>query len=558
MIKVVLVCLGLVLPGGLPVSAQTAGSPYLQLIATNHGVRAQWDIAGYYYLLQSSINLGATNAWIDEACASPVVASSAATFQYPNPIFGATNFTTNQIAYDLSLNESAKFFRMQPPHYLPLCSFAIFYLGPMEFSQTATMIVNGPVYASGPILVGTSASLTFNDVVTTSSTISAPFMDGLSSGWSPDSPAGWNTSFFGNPSTVTNVLPISPLITATNFHAMIDLPGPGETVSMDTNLAHLYYQAEILVLVTNDFGATGNSTVSVTLQNWSGGTLPGADPLPVVLVYTNVVSSPALPFLSLTNRFYDQREYKTNLVTQIDVGRFATWVATNSIVQSKLPSIYGIYPTVLYVADRRNHATNQMTCVRLMNGAQLPGNGGVGFTVVTPGPLYVWGNYNVQTAGSAANASAGTTNISSTVPAALYSDALTLLSSHWTDISSFTAYSQSSVAFDAVDDTVNAVLVTGNMPSTDSSGTGFSGGVHNLARFLEDWSNANLWLNTSLCRLWTSQTATNQFRNPAGFVTPPVNPYYNPPTRHYSYDPNLSNPAKIPPGVPIIVNFGAE
>jgi len=69
---------------------------------------------------------------------------------------------------------------------------------------------------------------------------------------------------------------------------------------------------------------------------------------------------------------------------------------------------------------------------------------------------------------------------------------------------------------------------------------------------LEDWIGKNLYLNTSLCRLWTSQMATNQFRNPQGFIPTPVNPYYNPPTRHFSFDLNFLNPAKIPPGIPAL------
>jgi hypothetical protein len=45
--------------------------------------------------------------------------------------------------------------------------------------------------------------------------------------------------------------------------------------------------------------------------------------------------------------------------------------------------------------------------------------------------------------------------------------------------------------------------------------------------------------------------ATNQFRNPQGFAPAPVNPYYNPPIRHFSFDLNFLNPAKIPPGIPM-------
>ena len=155
------------------------------------------------------------------------------------------------------------------------------------------------------------------------------------------------------------------------------------------------------------------------------------------------------------------------------------------------------------------------------------------------------GNYNIQTS---AGSAAGTNTYE--VPAALLADSLTVLSGHWTDSSSYTPYAQQS-SFTASNDTINAAIVVGTIPSTDTSATGFSGGVHNLPRLLENWSNATNYLNTSILRLWDSNMATNQFRNPSGFNPTPVNPYYNPPTRHYSFDQNFLNPAKVPPGIPV-------
>jgi hypothetical protein len=46
-----------------------------------------------------------------------------------------------------------------------------------------------------------------------------------------------------------------------------------------------------------------------------------------------------------------------------------------------------------------------------------------GFTVATPNPLYVWGNYNCPN-----SAYLGTTNTTTDYPASLVSDALTILS----------------------------------------------------------------------------------------------------------------------------------
>ncbi len=440
---------------------------------------------------------------------------------------------------------------------VPLTTWAIFYIGLLEFSQCATMIVNGRVQANGGIYVGTSASLTFNSGVSCTATLTAPLVDGLSSGWTPGNASTWNTTFNGSPGYTTNVATVTVSLNMTNSHFLIDIPPSGEAPTSTTGQQRLYNQAQMVLTVTNGPGSASvstNLTVRLTLQNSVNGQVPGNDPSPVVLTYTNATPallSANLPFLSLTNTTFDQRERDTNLFTQVDIGRLASWMSTNSNVQGKLPAVSGIYPTIFYVADRRSGASTQLPSVRLANGAQLPANNNLGFSVATPNPLYVLGDYNVQTASSSPHVAASTTDTTYTVPAALFSDALTVLSPNWTDSDGFTTYNNSVSSFDAADMTINAAIVTGTIPSTGTSGTTFSGGVHNLPRLLEDWSGKNLWLNTSILRLWDSNIATNQFRNPQGFNPAPVNPYYNPPTRHYSFDQNFLNPAKVPPGIPV-------
>ena len=131
------------------------------------------------------------------------------------------------------------------------------------------------------------------------------------------------------------------------------------------------------------------------------------------------------------------------------------------------------------------------------------------------------------------------------MPAALLCDAITILSANYVDSSSITNTGTASVS-----NVVNAAIITGNVPSTGSTATTFSGGVHNLMRMQEDWSSSTLVLNTSIVVLWSSQMATNQFRNPIGWSPSPLNPYYKPPTRQWGFDPNFYNPAKQPQGVP--------
>jgi hypothetical protein len=440
---------------------------------------------------------------------------------------------------------------------VPLSTWAIFYNGLLEFTQCATMSVDGRVHANGPIYVGTTASLTFNNPVSTTSTLTAPKVDGLGGGqFSP-----WNTTFNATPSYTTNVTSVSVSLNMTNSHFLIDIPPDSEDPTSDTGKQRLFNQAQIIVLVTNAPSGTGNPTVQVILQSSVNGAVPGNDPTPTILTYTNVTTallSTNLPFLSVSNSFYDQREQKTNLVTQIDVGRYNTWASTNSYVQGKLPAASGLYPTIMYVADRRNVNAKQLPVVRLANAAQIPSNGQLGFSVATMNPLYTYGNYNIQTS-SGGPQSNETNNPANKFPSALLSDSLTILSANWTDSEGNTAYSQANNNNNATETTINAAIVTGTVASTGTSDTTFSGGVHNLPRLLEDWSSQDLYLNTSILRLYDSQMATNQFRNPAGFSPAPVKPYYNPPTRHYAFDQNFLDPAKVPPGIPTVlvpIRFG--
>ena len=431
---------------------------------------------------------------------------------------------------------------------VPLNTWAIFYNGLLEFTQCATMQVNGPVMANGSIYVGTTAGLTFNSGVSTSGTLTAPLVDGLGNLWTPSKASTWGTTFKASPGYSTNNASVTVSLNMTNSHYMIDVPPSTESPTSETGQQRLYNEAQMVLMVTNSTTGT-NPTVTLSIRNSINGQVPGNDPTPTVLSYTNLTAAALntnLPFLSLTNISYDQRETDTNIFTQIDISKLGTWMATNTSIQGKLPASAGLYPTILYVADRRPITSTKLSSVRLINGAKLPSNGGLGFTVATMNPLYVQGDYNVQTS---AGKSTGTANTYE-VPAALMSDALTILSANWNDSQGFSAYSSSSSAFKATTTTINAAIVTGTVPSTGTSSTTFSGGVHNLTRLLENWSSANLYLNTSILRLWNSTIATNQFRNPAGFSPAPTNPYYNPPTRYFSYDHNFLNPAFAPPGIP--------
>jgi len=414
---------------------------------------------------------------------------------------------------------------------VPLCTYAIFYNGLLEFSTAATMTVNGRVHANANIYVGSSAKLTFNDTVTTTGTISAPQNNGGGPGWT------YLPTYNGNPTYKTNVPTLTLSMNMTNTHALIDLPPTGELPTSVDGEQRLYNQAHVVLLVSN-------STVTALIQTSVSGQVPGADTGKLTLTSPTNVAALAtnFPFLTITNKFVDQREDKTNLVAEIDVKKYGKWITTNSSVISKFPTGSGTYPTILYVANNRSSTSTQLPVVRLVNGADLPKNGGLGYSVATPNPLYVKGDYNVTNSAVSHPDRRASTNTTATVPAAVMSDALTILSTSWSDSSSFSSSSTGPNATTAT--TVNAAILTGIVASTGNTSTTFSGGVHNLPRLLENWGSSTLWLNTSIINLFNSTKATGKF------VTPGSSSYYVAPTRQFSFDQNFLDPAKQPPGMP--------
>ncbi len=402
-------------------------------------------------------------------------------------------------------------------------------------------------------------TLTFNTTVTASGIVEAP--DNNDGHWASGSSVtnfnnSWNTTF-NNVTGTTNkfinkLATIQISLPMTNTHTLIEVPSTNDAATI-TGQQRLYNKAQVILTVSNlNSGDPYTSNVVVTLRIQSPPTsadVPGADPTPTVINYTNpILPNASLPFLTLNNKFYDRREGKTNITTQIDVGlykkldhqRFRRGERQISREWCKRVSHHSFRGRQSQHGHRgRNAGGNKLGVVRLTNGISPPSNGGAGWTIATPDPLYVWGNYNQTVSGNL-----GTTNTATgTVPCALMSDALTILSSAWSDSTSLSSsYSTGSGSWDANAATVNAAILTGIVPSTGTDSMHFSGGVHNLPRLLEDWTGVNLTLNTSIINLYNSSTAVGGFRNPGT--------YYAPPTRKFSYDNNFSDPTKVPPGIP--------
>jgi hypothetical protein len=154
--------------------------------------------------------------------------------------------------------------------------------------------------------------------------------------------------------------------------------------------------------------------------------------------------------------------------------------------------------------------------VRLINGASLPA---AGFSLVTPNPIYVQGNYNANRA-----------------PALLAGDAVTVLSGSWSDLNGAKLLT-SRIAANMI---VNAAVITGIVPT---GGGAYSGGVENSLRLLEDWNGKTLTFNGAIAVIYYSKIADAPWGGPE---------VYKPPTRAWSYDENLHQAANTPPGMPAV------
>lgn len=220
-----------------------------------------------------------------------------------------------------------------------------------------------------------------------------------------------------------------------------------------------------------------------------------------------------------------------------------TWLnSTNgSPYDNQLYNDTGHYIDSVYVYNNAPSSSSELPSVRVANGATLPSVNGqsAGLSVITPDPLYVLGDYNAS--GQSLN---NGTNVMDTAPAALIGDAITVLSSKWSDSYSLTHESATSPSGrTATPTTINAATFEGIVPS---NGNHYSGGVENFLRLLENWSGIKLTYNGSIVVMFPSQYATNNWS---------YGSYYTAPVRDWSFDLNFMTQSGLPPLTPEVTAF---
>ncbi|MGA2243650.1 MAG: hypothetical protein ABSH48_01520 [Verrucomicrobiota bacterium] len=388
---------------------------------------------------------------------------------------------------------------------IPIFQFAMYSSGDMEISCGQPFNVDGRVHSNGNLYVEPDSSLTFDSSVTAVEKILFS-REPLDTRGPPAGSVVYVHPELERAPVQALTLPIGTTNSPQAVRAIIEPPPAGESPASPMGMLRYYNLCDMLIIATNT--GMGVCATSGNFNNF------------LTIVPTNELAA----FVTLTNSFWDAREGKTVMPIDINVGALTAWNATNT---SFSPSLLGSNLTAVYVLDLRTLPGSALGAVRVRNGLQLPPNG---LTVATGLPLYVLGDYNEDI-----TANLGTTNTSATEPASLVADAITVLSDAWKD-------GNSSASLDsrgAASTTVNAALLTGNVPTTLGN---YSGGMENFPRFLENWGLANVFTyNGSMILMFPSLYATNVWG---------LDNVYNPPARNWAFDANFNDPTKLPPKTP--------
>ena len=388
---------------------------------------------------------------------------------------------------------------------IPIFQFAMYSSGDMEISCGQPFTITGRVHSNAQLYIEPDNLMTFQSDVTSVGDILFQ-RDPLDSRGPPVGSVLYQAQESSHVAALT--LPIGVSNSPTAIREIIEPPPTLEDPNSPMGRQRYFNEADMVLVVTNigtNFVVTGAS-----------GRFNGFN--------TAIPATELNSFVSTTASFWDARESKTVLPIDINIANFTAWSATNSNVRTALGSRD---VSSIYILDARTLPGSNLGAVRVSQGTQLPSRG---LTVATASPLYVWGDYNQS---NPANLS--TADTSTTLPASLASDAITILSPSWTDANSAAAVSTRT----ASPVTVNAAILAGAVDTVDGA---YGGGMENFPRFLEVWGLANAFTyNGSMVKMFPSLYATNTWGH---------SNVYSPPKRNWAYDINFNDPAKLPPLTP--------
>lgn len=416
-------------------------------------------------------------------------------------------------------NVSAKVRRVFEKKYDNPWSHAMFFNDDLEFQPSSALTIRGSIHTNSNLYIGTS-NFTAADKVAyageyvngfhpgdtrAGNTASAPSfpVDLPPSQESPYLPFGWNLKLTNADGTVNN----------DSYHELIERPNftGGQTDPLEE--VRFYNQAGYRVLI----GPSNN----ITIEQYN----------PTTKVATSVTSGSAYNAFLGTNGclstglvMQDNREGNYVRIVNVDMAKLNTSVSNG---------ISG-WNGVLYISDTSSGTPANVTYgttpvsgvtrrgIRLINGAIWSPNSGI--TIASENPVYIQGNFNAGGSSPPSNTTAPPTASpypSPTVsnynmkPCAIIADAINVLSGAWVDTKS-TSDVQERIASHT---TINAALVSGNVPS--SSGD-YSGGGENFLRLQESWKDARLTYYGSMVQLYASLQATSRLTNVGQLMKAPL------------------------------------
>ena len=391
---------------------------------------------------------------------------------------------------------------------IPVFQFAMYSSGEMEISCGQPFDITGRVHSNGELYVEPDSSLTFESSVTAVQSILFQ-RDPLDTRGQPS-----GSVVYVHPDQKVSpvpalTLPIGTTNTPQAIREIIEPPPAGEDPNSPLGQLRYYNQCDMVVVASD----TGISATSGSFNNFA----------------TSIPTNELMTFVSTLTSFFDARESKTVQPIDINIGNLTAWSQTNASLRY---STFGsnLILNSVYVVDSRTLPGTSLGAVRVLNGLQLPPNG---LTVATGRPLYVWKDYNQTN-----SANLGTANTSTTRPASLVGDAITILSDSWVDANSTSPVGSRTASVT----TVNAAFLTGAVDTTLGH---YSGGMENFPRFLETWGPTQFTYNGSMIKMFPSLYATNAWNN--------NNNIYSPPKRNWAYDANFDDPTKLPPKTPSLL-----
>ncbi len=383
----------------------------------------------------------------------------------------------------------------------PLFDFAIFYDDDLELLPGPSMTFAGKVHANGDIYVGVGGSKTLtidsdyfrctgeiyrerkNNGSTTYGTVSIKDSEGnfQTLGSSEDFEA------FSDPQQWIDFADDRWGGTVqTGSHGVLNQNAPD--IGSIANDGHYRNTADLVIRNDRIYHTQDGVEVDVTSQ------MPGA-------------------ISESSSDMYDAREETYVPMTEIDLSdsnfqNYITGVNSDADPTNDIHQVYAYRsPDPEPVNWDPGLLGGWLEGIRLKNGSLLPDD----LLFVSEDPIYVEGDFNSTDKKTAA----------------VVSDAVNLLSNNWDDDREpGDSYSDIS---SAAETTYNMAIITGNVRTPDGGGN-YSGGLENLPRFHEKWSNKKANINGAFINLFQSRVATERWGKSG---------VYRPPIRNWLFDDDL-------------------